>query len=150
MTTSLPLSLLAPLVLLVFHYFIIAPIIVSSYTIAPITKDMQDAAAGIIKFQLPPGGVTQESSISWQRLAYICDTFGPRFSGSQALEDALTHIKNLATQDGLKVTEQVGKNDVITHNNNNTQYQLSFIILNNMIHFLSRYLFAKTYFLLNY
>ena len=70
---------------------------------------MREAAADIIQYQLPPGGVTQESSISWQRLAYICDTFGPRFSGSQALEDALTHIKNLAIQDGLKVTEQVGR-----------------------------------------
>ena len=107
MTASFPSSLLAPLVLLTVLFFIAAPILVSSYTIAPITKDMQDAANDIIKYQLPAEGVTQGSSISWQRLAYICDTFGPRFSGSQALEDALTHIKNLATQDGLKVTEQV-------------------------------------------
>jgi carboxypeptidase Q len=42
----------------------------------------------------------------WQRLAFMCDTFGPRFSGSPALESALDHIVSLATSDGLKVTQE--------------------------------------------
>lgn len=79
----------------------------SSYSIAPITRDMRDAAKAIINYQLPTARIAQASSIAWQRLAFICDTFGPRFSGSQALEDALTHIKEEATKDGLRVTEQV-------------------------------------------
>jgi hypothetical protein len=40
-------------------------------------------------------------------LETIADTFGPRFSGSQNLENALDYIKELATsEDGLRVTEE--------------------------------------------
>lgn len=41
-----------------------------------------------------------------ERLAYMCDTFGPRFSGTPALEAAIDHIVELATSDGLKVTQE--------------------------------------------
>lgn len=34
------------------------------------------------------------------------DTFGPRFSGSENLENALDYIRELALSDGLRVTEQ--------------------------------------------
>jgi hypothetical protein len=77
-----------------------------TYEIAPITQDMRNAAADIINFQLPTAVIAQQSSVAWQRLAYICDTFGPRFSGSKALEDALTHIRDTALADGLTVTEE--------------------------------------------
>ncbi len=77
-----------------------------TYEIAPITQDMRNAAADIINFQLPTAVIAQQSSVAWQRLAYICDTFGPRFSGSKALEDALTHIRDTALSDGLTVTEE--------------------------------------------
>ena len=43
----------------------------SSYQIAPITPDMQSAADAIIAEMLPASGVTQQSSVGWQRLAYI-------------------------------------------------------------------------------
>jgi carboxypeptidase Q len=44
----------------------------------------------------------------FRRIAYICDTFGPRFSGTPALEKAIDHVVELATQDGLEVfTEPV-------------------------------------------
>ena len=78
----------------------------SGYEIAPITPDMETAADEIISYLLPPTGVTQSSSVAWSRLAYICDTFGPRFSGSDALESALDYIRDTATTDGLRVTEQ--------------------------------------------
>jgi carboxypeptidase Q len=79
----------------------------SSYTIAPITDAMKSASSKIISYLLPPTGVTESSSEGWSRLAYICDTYGPRFSGSQALEDALGFIRDLARDtDGLRVTEQ--------------------------------------------
>lgn len=67
---------------------------------------MKNAASDIIDSLLPSQGVNDESSLAWQRLAYITDTFGPRFSGSQSLEDVLSYIINTATEeDGLTVTE---------------------------------------------
>ncbi len=38
---------------------------------------------------------------AWSRLAYITDTFGPRFSGSQNLEDAIDEIVNMMQKDGF-------------------------------------------------
>ena len=81
-----------------------------SYTQAPVTDDMRSAASKVISALLPtgltPGGVTNENSVAWQRLAYITDTFGPRFSGSAALEAALNWTVATARSDGLRVTEQ--------------------------------------------
>lgn len=71
-----------PSILQIFLLFAAA----NAYDIAPITPAMTDAAAQIENYLLPSTGVTQQSSVAWQRLAYICDTYGPRFSGSQALE----------------------------------------------------------------
>ena len=65
---------------------------VYGYQISPITDDMQSAADAVISELLPAGGVTTASSVAWTRLAYICDTFGPRFSGSAALETAVSSI----------------------------------------------------------
>lgn len=68
---------------------------------------MQAGAAAIISSLLPASGVTANSSVAWSRLAYITDTFGPRFSGSAALEAVLTHVVDTARNvDGLVVTEQ--------------------------------------------
>lgn len=38
---------------------------------------------------------------AWSRLAYITDTFGPRFSGSQNLEDAIDEIVRMMKTDGF-------------------------------------------------
>ena len=68
---------------------------------------MQSGAAAVISSLLPASGVTANSSIAWSRLAYITDTFGPRFSGSAALEAALSWVVQTARDvDGLTVTEQ--------------------------------------------
>lgn len=40
-------------------------------------------------------------SLGFDRLAYMCDTFGPRFSGSQNLEDAIDWILEEMARDGL-------------------------------------------------
>lgn len=80
--------------------------LVQAYTIAPITDAMRMASSQIISYLLPASGVNEETSEGWKRLAYICDTFGPRFSGSQALEDSFDYIRDLAASDNLKVTEQ--------------------------------------------
>jgi carboxypeptidase Q len=83
---------------------------VSAYTQAPVTNEMRSAAAAIIAALLPsgttPGGVTVENSIAWKRLAYITDTFGPRFSGSDALESVLDWVAAEAEEDGLIVSQQ--------------------------------------------
>jgi hypothetical protein len=78
----------------------------AAYTIAPVTDDMIQVADSVISDLLPPTGVSQTSSTGWQRLAYICDTFGPRFSGSQNLENAFDYIATQAAKDGLRVTEE--------------------------------------------
>jgi hypothetical protein len=44
---------------------------VTPYEIAPITTNMQSATDAIIADLLPASGVTQQSSVGWQRLAYI-------------------------------------------------------------------------------
>ncbi len=41
-------------------------------------------------------------SSAWERLAYMSDTFGPRFSGTQALEDAIDWILDGMQADGLE------------------------------------------------
>jgi carboxypeptidase Q len=46
------------------------------------------------------------TTIVYERLAYMTDTFGPRFSGTPALESALDWIKVQAQTDGLSVKEQ--------------------------------------------
>lgn len=68
---------------------------------------MKTAAKQIINKLLPSSSiVTQESSVAWQRLAYITDTFGPRFSGSDNLENALSWIRDTARNvDNLQVSE---------------------------------------------
>ncbi|CAM6102255.1 unnamed protein product [Calypogeia fissa] len=46
------------------------------------------------------------SSIVYDKLAYMTDTFGPRFSGSSALERALDWAKDAIQKDGLTVYEE--------------------------------------------
>lgn len=47
------------------------------------------------------------STIVYNRLAFLTDTFGPRFSGTSVLESALDWIKDEAeNEDGFSVTEQ--------------------------------------------
>lgn len=41
------------------------------------------------------------SDLAWDRLTYMADTFGPRFSGSQNLEDALDWILEEMQKDGF-------------------------------------------------
>ncbi|WP_103664830.1 M28 family metallopeptidase [Gracilimonas amylolytica] len=41
------------------------------------------------------------SDLAWNRLSYMADTFGPRFSGSQNLEDALDWIIQEMEKDGF-------------------------------------------------
>ncbi len=51
-----------------------------SYEIAPITDQMLAVSNKVIETLLPASGVTQSSSVGWQRLAYICGLFFPLIS----------------------------------------------------------------------
>lgn len=51
-----------------------------------------------------------KDSSSWERLAYMCDTFGPRLSGSENLEKALNWIFEEMKKDGL---ENVQRDEVM-------------------------------------
>jgi len=76
------------------------------YELAPVTEEMRHASAQVINVLLPTQEITQQGSVPWSRLAYITDTFGPRFSGSESLERALDWIKKTAEEeDELMVTE---------------------------------------------
>jgi carboxypeptidase Q len=85
----------------------VAVVSAGNYELQYVTPAMRTVASQILEAALPTTGVTQASSVAWTRLAYICDTFGPRIAGSDALEQALTYIKTTAEEeDGLRVTEE--------------------------------------------
>lgn len=67
-----------------------------------ITPELEAAASKLIDLGQDLG----ENEFVWDRLAEITDTYGPRLSGSQALEDAITHIAEMARNDGLVVEEE--------------------------------------------
>eukprot|EP01121_Diplochlamys_sp_Union-15-3_P005558 TRINITY_DN1589_c0_g2_i1.p1 TRINITY_DN1589_c0_g2~~TRINITY_DN1589_c0_g2_i1.p1 ORF type:complete len:494 (+),score=91.79 TRINITY_DN1589_c0_g2_i1:64-1545(+) len=49
-----------------------------------------------------------QSDVAYERLQYLCDTFGSRFSGSQSLEDAIDWIVSEMKNDSLEVrTENI-------------------------------------------
>jgi carboxypeptidase Q len=75
----------------------------AAYTPVPPTPQMYVDAATIIAAATVGAG----NSTAWDRLAYATDTFGPRLSGSQALNDFIDWVATTAsTVDGLKVTKE--------------------------------------------
>lgn len=80
-----------------------AAVAAAQYVPVPPTPQMQSDAAAIIEAAFSP----ENNSSAWNRLAYITDTFGPRFSGTPALEAVLTYVQQTAgAVDGLKVTAE--------------------------------------------
>lgn len=69
----------------------------ASISIDPITKAN---AQKIIDASLANQGFL------WNRLAYITDTYGPRFSGSETLEQVIDYVVEQAKLDGLQVFEE--------------------------------------------
>lgn len=45
---------------------------------------------------------SMKDSVAWETLAYFCDTFGPRFSGSKELNDALFWAKTAMEKGGFE------------------------------------------------
>lgn len=61
-------------------------------------------AQTVVHYRTSANSIIQESlkdSSTYNRLAELCDTFGPRFSGSQNLEDAIDWILDEMKNDGL-------------------------------------------------
>lgn len=56
---------------------------------------------------------TSDSYVSFDHIEYMCDTFGPRFVGTQNLEDALNWVSQFLSTQGVKVTKEPVEN--ITH-----------------------------------
>ena len=71
----------------------------AAYSYATIDAPMVAARDAILS-------VARSTNISWTRLAYMCDTFGPRFSGSASLEAALDWLAATAAADGFVVTQE--------------------------------------------
>ena len=71
----------------------------ASYEISPITGNMKSAANQIID------RLSTKNSVAYERLSFITDTFGPRFTGSESLENALTYVRDSAKSDNLVVSE---------------------------------------------
>lgn len=65
----------------------------------PPTQQMYADANTIISFINTNAG----NRTAWDRLAFTTDTFGPRFTGTQALTDAIAWFGQMAAADGLLV-----------------------------------------------
>ena len=74
--------------------FILSVLLISMTTANTIPEKFQDSAEKLITASLA------ESTV-YNRLAYLCDTFGPRLSGSNNLEDAIDWILAEMKKDGL-------------------------------------------------
>mmetsp|Transcript_2959 Transcript_2959/g.3494 ORF Transcript_2959/g.3494 Transcript_2959/m.3494 type:complete len:503 (+) Transcript_2959:28-1536(+) len=66
-----------------------------------VSAPMREAADKLLK------AGDEEGDELWQRLAELTDTFGPRFSGTTNLEEALDWIKSKAKKDNLTVHEEL-------------------------------------------
>ena len=69
-------------------------VLMSSNTLANPIQKYQKIANKIIEASL-------SDSLTYNRLAYLCDTFGPRLSGSTNLENAIDWILKAMKKDGL-------------------------------------------------
>lgn len=77
-----------------FKLFIILCLITASLFGKSITDKYSDASLKIISHAL-------NDSTAYNRLGYLCDTFGPRLSGSKNLENAINWILKEMKKDGL-------------------------------------------------
>lgn len=74
--------------------FLLLPIHAGAQNL-PIPQETRDAALRLMQAAL-------ESPVTWERLGDLVDTFGPRFSGTEALEAALDWVLAAMEADGLE------------------------------------------------
>lgn len=91
----------------------------------PPTPAMYASAAAIISYINSVDG----NRTAWDRLAYASDMFGPRFTGSDALNHAISWFASTAHNDGLHITEEpvrwlLRRTNAYINNDNSTE-QLS-------------------------
>src|SRR6478672_10806159 len=73
-------------------------------TVMPALPSAQDPT-WIDAYREPVSRILQAATrddFAWQRLAYLTDTFGNRFSGSQSLADAIEWATSQMARDGLE------------------------------------------------
>lgn len=78
-----------------------ASLAVAQAPVPPTPQMFADAAAVVAYINSPTGNTT-----AWDRLAYTTDVFGPRFTGSAALDAAIDWFAATAAADGLAVTQE--------------------------------------------
>lgn len=76
--------------------------VAAAYEISGITPQMKYGADKLSSWLLN----TRQNDV-YDRIAYLADTYGPRFSGTPALEAALDQIVAWAQADGVTVTQEV-------------------------------------------
>lgn len=81
-------------VLIISAYFLYANPYIPDFKNTPLAEKYQPVAEKIFE-------AIHKDTSAWERLAYLCDTFGPRLSGSQNLENALDWIEKSMVNDGL-------------------------------------------------
>jgi len=94
-------------VLLVLGIFIVVLVFVLSAPPRPSESDL--VSPGTLQGVQRVVSLTmgQNSTALYDRIAWLCDTYGPRFSGSQALEDAISGLRDkIQTEDGMQVLEE--------------------------------------------
>lgn len=79
------------LFLIIISVFVCHPVLAQN----TFTQEQADNAASIIEQAV-------SSDLAWERLSYMADTFGPRFSGSSSLENAIDWIMTEMENDGLE------------------------------------------------
>ena len=79
---------------LVLNVFMVMCVAIPSVHAQSITERYKDQVKLLMDASLA-------TDSAWSRIAYITDTFGPRLSGSQNLEDAIDEIVRMMKQDGF-------------------------------------------------
>ncbi len=97
----------------ILYLFSLICLPILTYSQNEVFEKYKDAAARIMT-------AAYADTAAWERLAYMCDTFGPRLSGSDNLEKSIEWIYNEMKKDGL---ENVRKEPVlITNWSRGTEY----------------------------
>jgi carboxypeptidase Q len=81
--------------------FFLLPIYLNAYEAPSIASDDSEISESDKEIAKKIIEHVRKDSTRWDRLAYFCDTFGPRLSGSQNLESALEWIQFQMLEDGL-------------------------------------------------
>lgn len=84
-----------------FYYSILIVVLLSFHSLSSQNSNSQTLPAKYIQIAEKIRLAANADSSSWERLAYLCDMFGNRLSGSESLEKALNWVKSEMEKDGF-------------------------------------------------